>query len=328
MELPPELVTLILDYVPRSSLPVLARVNRTWYAQANARLYEHVYIATAYHWRVFLANLRPNNAQYITSLVLRPCPPLMPSRLDPSGYIRVEAVNTDQTGLEVRLPDNGTFELDTSRKEAEWLAHAVVDLKVVLWMMPKLVYIDLTGCEQVAELPIPHPEHLRGVWVPLLRQLHDFLPTLKKAKYLRHLDLSFCSHSIPSEFDAWPNLTHLRLNSLYDITDAHIASIAKYCPQLELLHLARCWQVTNNGLRLLPPSCPNLKHVSVAYLSRANEEGIGRLALRLKHLHYLDITGCGINQLFKQAIMDVWKSERAAKQWDPVEYHDAAIFLL
>ncbi|KAI9263221.1 hypothetical protein BDA99DRAFT_60892 [Phascolomyces articulosus] len=353
--LPPELISSILDHTPRSNLPQLALVSKQWHAEANPRLYHHLYIVTPYHWDCLvrtMANPDFTMGQYVQSLVLRPSPKLAPSSRysdvvskqhgAPSGYSRIAPINYDLTGLE-HMNDNYS-ELDTTQKEAEWLLSVTPkDMDIVLNQCNNsMAYLDIGGCERLGDQVLEYcsntitsTQYLKGIWVPLVRGITptglSHLAT-KVNPHLRHVDLSFClkitDDALISAIECWPGLTHLRLNSLYHVTDASIAAIAQACPNLQLLYLVRCWQVTNDALAVIAQKCPDLVYVSVAFLSRTTEQGIGQLIKQLPKLKWIDITGCGINSLFKPMFIASWTKARAERGWESIHFNDSTVALL
>ncbi|KAG0172496.1 hypothetical protein DFQ28_008085 [Apophysomyces sp. BC1034] len=367
---PPELVDLIVQYVPRSSLPSLALTCKMWNCVVMPLLYRHLYICTRHHWQCLVRTIRsnPSLGSYVETLVLRKSPRLVPSRLTSAltlshsakdeedestrGYVRLDRVDLDRTGLETidepawtSRPRNENFaEIDTTEKEAEWLMNVTNDdMRTVLDTCTRLRFLDVSGCEQLGDLTLPLASHARieGMWLALVRELTpEGLRLLVEGELqkpgqstLRHLDLSFCRHlndtTLTMAMQCWGHsLTHLRLNSLYDITDASLLCVAQHCPNLRLLHLTRCWQLTNMPLDSLSQQCPKLVYVSVAFLSRANEQGIGLFVHRCSHLRWLDITGCGISSLFKPMIIRTWFQERQTKGWNEVHFQDGAMHLL
>ncbi|KAI9494847.1 hypothetical protein BDB00DRAFT_786945 [Zychaea mexicana] len=361
--LPPELISTILDHTPRSDLTQLAQVSKSWYAEAMPRLYRHLYVSTPHHWDCLvrtMANPDFTMGQYVQSLVLRPSPKLAPSSRfskvwkqhgAPPGYVRVEAIDFNRTGLE-HIDDNYP-ELDTTQKEAEWLGSSVSpkDIAVVLGRCASsIAYIDVGGCERLGDQVLEYCSkngppssssssssitQLKGLWVPLVRGITpaglSHLAT-KVNPHLRHVDLSFSlkitDDALINAVECWPNLTHLRLNSLYHITDASIVAIAQSCPNLQLLYLVRCWHVTNDALAVIAQKCPELVYVSVAFLNRTTEEGVGQLIKQLPKLRWIDITGCGINSLFKPMFIGSWTKARQERGWDTIEFNDSTVALL
>lgn len=335
--LPPEVLDVITDSMPRSSLLELVRVSKAWYYVAIPRLYRHVCISTPEHWTAFLQTMEKSGwlGKYVRSLILRPSPPLVYSQRE-RHYVRTTTIDTEQTGLE-NIHDN-YGELDTTTKESAWLAYTVTSDQIRLVLSKcqlSLEYLGLAGCEQLGDEIVPvHGNMLRGLWCPLVRGLTPAgLGALATShRHLRYLDLSFCQHLsdavLTSALQRWPNLTHVRLCSLYELTDTTVHALVTACPNLKLLHLARCWQVTNKGLTAIADKCTELQYLSIAFLSRTNEEGIGRLVKQLPNLEWLDITSCNINAILKPMIVKSWNMERQARAWPQVHFEDRAVALL
>ncbi|KAI8368223.1 uncharacterized protein BYT42DRAFT_585807 [Radiomyces spectabilis] len=364
VNLPAEIIDAIANHVPRSSLPTLARINKAWYSVVMPRLYQHIHICTRFHWNRLLETFRqPQKAQRwgpcVQSIVLRKSPPLVPAKITSmisvrslpiddngetaQGYVRIQRINYDTSGLE---NEENYDEIDTTEKEVEWLTSVTNDeMATVLQPCSQLAYLDLSACEQLGDPVVQtlsmHQQRLKILRLCLFREmtpegLYSLIAAetkLTEPSQLRQLDLSFCRHlddnAIIAAVKCWGcSLTHLRLNSLYDITDRAMAAIARYCPNLRLLHVVRCWQVSNDSLHLLSRSCPDLIYLSLAFLNRANEVSIGQFIRHCKHLKWLDVTGCGINSLFKSLILESWKREREALGYERIHFEDTAIHLL
>ncbi|KAI8987754.1 hypothetical protein BDF20DRAFT_852038 [Mycotypha africana] len=417
LDFPPEIIQKIVHFIPRSSLTAAVSVNRTWYSLAMPILYRHLYVRTLPHWLLLMRTFSDSAfaAQFgphVRSLVLKPSPPLISSQLtsyinhrvienddnlQPSlrGYVRLERVNFNHTGLEgVETPmfddkdDNSvTFsrpdeqrhdaaaadredeqvgrlhenyqEMDTTQKEAEWLSF-VTDAQVnsILDYAPQIEYLNLSGCENITEEILIHmasikraatatkARPLKGLWLSLLRNMTaralesvmqaeiDLFPTAStNQRQLKHLDLGFqvniTDETIYKLVQCWgSSLTHLRLNSMYELTDAAVHSISTYCPNLRLLHLVRCWKINNDSLQLLSRNCKHLTYISIAFLSRTDEEGIKHLIYSCPELRWLDVTNCGISTFFKNVILEAWHNYRRDHGLSPVKILDRTMFLL
>ncbi|KAI9314543.1 hypothetical protein BX666DRAFT_1879581 [Dichotomocladium elegans] len=339
--LPVEIVNVILAHTARSQLTEFCVVSKAWHSLAMPLLYEYVCISTPYHWGCFVRTvIAPSDACLllrVRSLVLTPSPKLTPAprgfsqRGAPRGYFRIKLIDRDRTGLE-HLGSHYA-ELDNATKEAEWLAEVTPEsASSVLERLPNLEYLDMSGCEQLGDLPfVPS---LRAAQLSLVRGLTpNGLAHLTAARHLKYLDLSFCLQINDVIFEQavkhWPALVHVRLNSLYHLTDRSILQLARSCPDLELVYLARCWQVTNQSMEALARQCPKLKYVSAAFLSRVDEGGIQSLVTGLKDLEWIDITGCAINPLLRSVITQSLNTMRQeSHQWNPVEFRDSAITLI
>ncbi|GAN07518.1 hypothetical protein MAM1_0164d07016 [Mucor ambiguus] len=289
-------------------------------------------------------------------------------RLQPSlrGYVRLERVNFELTGLEdVDKPmaldmeegkqqENENYkEIDTTQKESEWLSTVTDDqAATVLKHCSQLEYLNMSGCENLTDAVLltlasakqtaqTARKAMVGLWMSLLRNATDaginemirVERQCKLPKRLRHLDLGFqvtmADKDIQHITSYWgESLTHLRLNSIYQLTDDSAISIAHHCPHLILLHLVRCWPINNASLQLLATRCKKLKYVSVSFLSQTNEEGIKHLIQSLPELTWLDITGCNINSLFKPLILEGWANYRRQHHLTPVHIQDGSMNLL
>ncbi|ORX57528.1 RNI-like protein [Hesseltinella vesiculosa] len=376
LDLPAELIERIFTHLPRSCLAQVSFVSRKWNAVANGLLYTHVYIRTLTHWESFIQYCVNKDCVWlerVQSLVLRPSPRLAPRsglqsnsfKTDPDvaaqGYIRVQPVDLDNTGLERLLCDSANNiheenygELDTTVKTAEWLAKVSDrDMAMAVDRCCRLVYLCASGCSQIGDATMyalsasrneQGDRSMRGLWLDLTRNItalgwKTFVNAeirrrqTSGASQLTHLDLSFSGFIDDSCLEqALPNwsssLTHLRLGSLYNITDATVLSISRHCSHLRLLHLVRCWRVTNESLAPLASGCPRLVYMSLAFLNQVNEQGIRHIVSGCPSLDTLDISGSGINPMFKQVILDQWLLDRRRLGLKPVRFIETPVLLL
>ncbi|KAI8993360.1 hypothetical protein BDB01DRAFT_322162 [Pilobolus umbonatus] len=394
LDFPVEILQEIISLLPRSSLSVICRVCRTWYSVSMPVLYRHLYIRTLPHWLALVRTMSNTNfaskyGHFVSSLVLKPSPPLISSQLTSAlnqsaiqnddtiqpgtrGYSRVHRVNYDLTGLEnINKPwdpllgnnnrdKNATFEhenyseIDTAQKESEWLSHVTDDnVSTVLQYCNNLQYLSLCGCDNLTDQVLFTVANSKknggspiiGLWLCLLRKMtvmgiqalirvekqnrtvHGIEPTM------HYLDIGFLvdltDNDIRLTVEHWGStLTHLRLNSIYGLTDISVELVSRYCPNLILLHLSRCWQITNPALRLLSTRCTQLKYVSVAFLSHCNETGMKHLMYNCPQLMWMDITGSGINSLMKPHVLNGWAQERIQRHLGPVHIEDSSLNLL
>ncbi|CEP15246.1 hypothetical protein [Parasitella parasitica] len=388
LNFPPEIIRKIVDYLPRTSLPLIASVNQIWYATVMPVLYRHLYVCTLPHWLLLVRTFSnpvfsEQFGPHVNSLVLKPSPRLISSQLTSSlnysvienddqlqpslrGYIRLERVNFEMTGLEeidkpMPLDMNGTNsdnhenykEIDTTQKESEWLSRVDdIQASVILKNCSQLEYLNLSGCENLTDTVLSTlasaknaSQNVRkpmvGIWLSLLRKattagMNELIRVeshYKLDKKLRHLDLGFQVSTTDKQIEHitsyyGASLTHVRLNSIYQLTDDSAISIARHCPNLVLLHLVRCWPINNASLQLIASRCKKLKYISVSFLSRTNEEGIKHLVQSLPNLVWLDITGCNINSLFKSMILEDWANYRRQHHLPPIFIQDGSMNLL
>lgn len=279
------------------------------------------------------------------------------------GYVRIERVDYNLTGLEtIDIPmdeenreqqqHENYREMDDTSKEFEWLTLVTNEQAMdVVGDCPALEYLHLSGCENLKDdflIKLAHckaanaknSKPMKGIWVSLLRNLTSkgilslakFEQTNFNERRLRHLDLGYNINILPDAVEhivrCWgPTLSHLRLDTMYPVTNATVEAIAKNCPNLILLHLTRCWNVSNEGLQTLATSCKQLKYVSLAFLGQVNERGV-RALVEIPSIVWLDISSCGINPLFKQAIMDSFIAFRKQNSLPPIHFQDTSVNLI
>lgn len=379
---PPEIIKKIVDYLPRSNLTSVASVSQLWYATAMPILYRHLYVRTLPHWVFLVRTLSDKNFQFghlVSSLVLKPSPKLISAQLTSylnqkvvvnddvlqpgtRGYVRLERVNFDLTGLEgINTPmplnqegDHENYtEMDDTKKEYEWLTLVSTrQVGDVLIRCPALEYLNLSGCEKLDDdifiklvagklENISRSKPMKGIWLNLLRDLSvtgikcliNFEKEHYKSMSLQHLDLGYniglSKQAIDETILCWGNtITHLRLDTIYGVTDVSVKSIAEHCPNIRLLHITRCWNVSNKSIKLLAIHCKQLKYISLAFLNQVNEEGIRALIQMLPKLEWLNITGCGINQLFKLMILGAYVDYRRQHGLHPVYMQDVSVNLI
>ncbi|KAI8646827.1 hypothetical protein BD408DRAFT_409277 [Parasitella parasitica] len=388
LNFPPEIVQEIVSYLPRTSLPLIASVDRIWYATVMPVLYRHLYVRTLPHWLLLVRTFSDPafSAQFgphVNSLVLKPSPRLISSQLTSSlnynvienddqlqpslrGYVRLERVDFEMTGLEdmgkpmpLDVEDTSANnhenykEIDTTQKESEWLSRVNDNqASIILKHCSQLEYLNMSGCENLSDAVLltltsakdtsqNARKPVAGLWMSLLRKatgagMNELIRVesrYKLDKKLRHLDLGFQVSMTDEQIEHitayyGASLTHLRLNSIYQLTDDSAVSIARHCPNLVLLHLVRCWPINNASLQLIASLCKKLKYISVSFLSRTNEEGIKHLVQSLPRLVWLDITGCNINSLFKPIILEGWANYRRQHHLPPIFIQDGSMNLL
>lgn len=244
-------------------------------------------------------------------------------------------------------------EIDTTQKESEWLSTINDDqATAILKNCSQLEYLNISGCENLTDATLltlasakkasqGTRKPMVGLWMSLLRNATDagiselirVESQCKLDRKLKHLDLGFQMSMTDKDIEYitsyWgQSLTHLRLNSIYQLTDDSAISIAHHCPNLKLLHLVRCWPMNNPSLQLIATHCKKLKYISVSFLSRTNEEGIKHLIQLLPELAWLDITGCNINSLFKSLILEGWSNYRRQHHLPPIYIQDGSMNLL
>ncbi|KAI7862767.1 hypothetical protein BDF14DRAFT_1885763 [Spinellus fusiger] len=302
--LPPEVVQLIIKWLPRSDLPMLAGISKNWYKAAMPLLYQHVVIYTRYHWSVFLNTLHSNNAQWTIhtrTLVLRKSPILRPAGnmyikttypVEPydrmsgqlRGYVRLERIPTASTGLEtIETPAYGTKmekenypEVDVVDKESEWLTLVTdQDMASVIELCPYLQSLDISGCELVGPKTFSalqkNQKPLVGLWVGLVRSLsnEELVGCFESRKEaLRHLDISFC----------------------YRLTIPIIEYvISTWGANLTHLRLNSLYAINGDTVKVIAKSCPHLRLLHLTRCWQIDSNAIRLLGEYTKQLSYLSV---------------------------------------
>jgi hypothetical protein len=65
-----------------------------------------------------------------------------------------------------------------------------------------------------------------------------------------------------------PNLVQLNLNGCGQVSNAGLALLAAACPKLEVLEIVRCFRITSEGLLSLAQLCGSLRHLNIEYNPR------------------------------------------------------------
>ncbi|KAI9469988.1 MAG: hypothetical protein EXX96DRAFT_387810 [Benjaminiella poitrasii] len=276
--------------------------------------------------------------------------PMLSIVSEESIAMEIEEGNNDKNKNDIHENYN---EIDTTQKESEWLA-SVTDqqMMTVIRHCSQLEYLNISGCENLDDQVLltlaaakkekgSKAKSMIGLWMSLLRNATHvgIIELIRSEKQnglpssLRHLDLGFqvllSDETIREITTCWgSSLTHLRLNSIYQLTDRSVEYISNHCPNLRLIHLVRCWQLNNVSLRLLAMHCKKLLYISISFLSRTNEEGIRHLVQACPKLVWLDITGCGINSLFKSVILEGWANYRREHHLPSIHMQDSSMNLL
>jgi F-box/leucine-rich repeat protein 2/20 len=76
-----------------------------------------------------------------------------------------------------------------------------------------------------------------------------------------------------------------------NITDAALASLAKYCPRIQSLDLTNT-QITDEGLARIGAGCRALKKLICWSCEAITDEGVSKVAAGCSSLENLNITGC------------------------------------
>lgn len=116
-----------------------------------------------------------------------------------------------------------------------------------------------------------------------------------------------------------PNLNVIRLKNCRNITDQSIDTLSQHCP-LSILHLAGCSEITNFGLDCLASnnSANTLKNLSLMGLVNITDDGVEKLVKACTNLAQLDMMNCrqiSMNLRIKLAPIDVSEKSVLELKW-------------
>ncbi|XP_039880888.1 putative adenylate cyclase regulatory protein [Simochromis diagramma] len=112
---------------------------------------------------------------------------------------------------------------------------------------------------------------------------------------LQELDLSACSKLTDSSITQvmrFPDLHHLSLSMLPEITDDSLVSTARHCRSLTSLVLSHCPGISDRGVAQAAPYLPRLQHLYLSCCNNITDRSLLLLVQHCKRLRTLDISRC------------------------------------
>uniref|UniRef100_A0A3Q4I0M9 F-box and leucine rich repeat protein n=1 Tax=Neolamprologus brichardi TaxID=32507 RepID=A0A3Q4I0M9_NEOBR len=112
---------------------------------------------------------------------------------------------------------------------------------------------------------------------------------------LQELDLSACSKLTDSSITQvmrFPDLHHLSLSMLPEITDDSFVSTARHCRSLTSLVLSHCPGISDRGVAQAAPYLPRLQHLYLSCCNNITDRSLLLLVQHCKRLRTLDISRC------------------------------------
>ncbi|XP_051975882.1 F-box/LRR-repeat protein fbxl-1-like isoform X2 [Xyrauchen texanus] len=112
---------------------------------------------------------------------------------------------------------------------------------------------------------------------------------------LQKLDLSACSKLTDTSITQvlrFPELRHLSLSMLPEISDESLVSVAYHCRSLTSLALSHCPQISDQGMVRALPLLHRLQHLYLACCNAITNETLSIIALHCDRLRTLDISMC------------------------------------
>ncbi|XP_041852742.1 F-box/LRR-repeat protein 4 [Melanotaenia boesemani] len=117
--------------------------------------------------------------------------------------------------------------------------------------------------------------------------------SLLALKRLQELDLSACSKLTDSSITQvvhYPDLHHLSLSMLPEITDASLASVGWHCRSLTSLALSHCPGITDRGVAQAVPYLHRLQHFYLSGCNNITDRSLFLLMRHCKRLKTIDIS--------------------------------------
>ncbi|XP_051548151.1 F-box/LRR-repeat protein 20-like isoform X1 [Myxocyprinus asiaticus] len=112
---------------------------------------------------------------------------------------------------------------------------------------------------------------------------------------LQELDLSACSKLTDTSITQvlrFPELRHLSLSMLPEISDESLVSVAYHCCSLTSLALSHCPQISDQGMARALPLLHRLQHLYLACCDAITNETLSIISLHCDRLRTLDVSMC------------------------------------
>ncbi|XP_051978878.1 F-box/LRR-repeat protein 20-like isoform X2 [Xyrauchen texanus] len=112
---------------------------------------------------------------------------------------------------------------------------------------------------------------------------------------LQELDLSACSKLTDTSITQvlrFPELRHLSLSMLPEISDESLVSVAYHCCSLTSLALSHCPQISDQGMARALPLLRRLQHLYLACCDAITNETLSIISLHCDRLRTLDVSMC------------------------------------
>jgi len=115
---------------------------------------------------------------------------------------------------------------------------------------------------------------------------------------LRILNLTFCSITDGDLTRLFRNRNHISTLTLSytAIGDIGIKRVAMNCPDLEVLKLNGCQNITDISLSILAKYCTKLRHLELSECSKITDVGVQLISQECTLLDYLDLKDCAVTE--------------------------------
>lgn len=182
-------------------------------------------------------------------------------------------------------------------------------LKDVVFGLPQLESLNLSGCYNVTDLNLGHSfsadlPHLKVLDLSLCKQITDtsLSRIAQHLKNLEVLELGGCSNVTNTGLllIAWglKRLRHLNLRSCWHISDqgiGHLAGLSKETAegnqQLEYLGLQDCQRLSDESLKHISEGLPSLRSINLSFCVSITDSGLKYLS-KMPLLEELNLRAC------------------------------------
>ncbi|RHY30491.1 hypothetical protein DYB32_004276 [Aphanomyces invadans] len=183
-----------------------------------------------------------------------------------------------------QVTSQGMFSL-ADRPHHSFLPLLQLDVSGCVKITDSGLLVILTHCPKLETLSISHIPGLEGLTLYAVLAQQRLTPSL-----LTHVDLS---HTKSLHFSALPTiargcgrrLTHLNVTNTHGISDDGLVALGRHCPNLEVLTLHGCCDVSDSGIVHL------VQYVPVVHPHDADFE-LHPTTTRCTQLRSVDLTGC------------------------------------
>ncbi|XP_077526816.1 F-box/LRR-repeat protein 16 [Haemaphysalis longicornis] len=144
-------------------------------------------------------------------------------------------------------------------------------LETLLAAAPRASALELFGCNELTDA---------GLWAALR-------PTVTSLTLADCINVA--DETLAAVAQLLPALRELNLQA-YHVTDASLSHLGG--PQLAVLRLRSCWELSNQGLVQLVQAVPQLRELSLSGCTKIGDDGVELLAENLRQLRSLDLSWC------------------------------------
>ncbi|XP_060110337.1 F-box/LRR-repeat protein 2-like [Heteronotia binoei] len=112
---------------------------------------------------------------------------------------------------------------------------------------------------------------------------------------LQELDLTACGKLTDmsiAKVISFPELRHLALSLVPNITDASLTAIARHCRSLEHLSLSHCMNLTDKGFAEAANTLPRLQHLVLSGCNQLTLQTLRAIGRECRQLKCLDVSMC------------------------------------